>query len=61
MWLFVNGKLKINPVVIIYKDNNFVYIKSGITAIDQVITTNIGMPVNNMHIENISSSGDLDD
>ena len=61
VWLFVNGKLKINPVVILYKDNNFVYIKSGITAIDQVITTNIGMPVNNMHIENISSSGDLDD
>ena len=61
VWLFVNGKLKINPVVILYKDNNFVYIKSGITAIDHVITTNIGMPVNNMHIENISSSGDLDD
>jgi multidrug efflux pump subunit AcrA (membrane-fusion protein) len=55
VWVFSKGKLDIKPVSLIYKDKDFVYIKSGISSEDKIITTNIGIPVNNMHLENLTT------
>lgn len=54
VWVMANNELLIKDVKIVYKDTDYVYIKSGLLATDEVITTNIGVPVANMHLELIT-------
>ena len=57
VWLFVDGKLEIRSVKLVYKDIDSVYVKDGVNANDLVITSDIGIPVEGMHLESIVDKG----
>lgn len=54
VWVIANDELQIKNIKIVYKDTDYVYVKSGLLDTDEVITTNIGVPVANMHLERIT-------
>ena len=51
LWIFDNGTLKIKKVNIVWKEKDMVYIKSGITARDLLITSDMSVAVNGMTIK----------
>lgn len=41
VWLFDDGELRIRTVEIVFRDEDYVYISSGLNENDQVVTTNL--------------------
>ena len=48
VWLVRDGKLAIQPVMIAWKDRDFVYIVRGLAKDDRIVTSNIITPVDGM-------------
>lgn len=51
LWLAQDGKLVIKKADIVYEDQDYAYIQDGITARDQIITTDIITPIDGMDIK----------
>jgi RND family efflux transporter MFP subunit len=51
VWVYDSGILKIKKVKLAWKDNKAVYIKSGISPGDMVITTDLSVAVNGMALQ----------
>ncbi len=51
LFVYKDGKLKITPVDIVWKDMKYVYVKSGIKENDLIVTTNIPVPVDGMNLK----------
>lgn len=41
IWINENGALKIRSLEVVFRDENFAYIRTGLSVADQVITTNL--------------------
>ncbi|MGH1456806.1 MAG: efflux RND transporter periplasmic adaptor subunit [Alphaproteobacteria bacterium] len=57
LWLYKDGKLKIQPVQISYEDRIFVYVASGLDAQEHIITSDIITPVDGMDIQLRETAG----
>ncbi len=50
VWIYNNGKLNVRPVIPAWKQNDRVYVRNGLTAGDQVITSDLSSPVEGMRL-----------
>ena len=41
IWIDENGVLRIRELEIVFRDDEFAYVRSGLSTADQVITTNL--------------------
>ncbi len=51
VWLYDNGKLAVKPVTVSWKDNQRVYITQGLASGNQVIVSDLSIPVQGMQLK----------
>lgn len=56
VWLKADGKLAFTPVEIAYEDRDYAYIRSGLSANDAVVTSDISVPVEGMSIRTVDEA-----
>ncbi|MCK5098176.1 MAG: HlyD family efflux transporter periplasmic adaptor subunit, partial [Desulfobacteraceae bacterium] len=61
LWVYNSGVLEIKKVILAWKEDDAVYIKSGISPGDKVITSDLPAPVNGMKLRLSSADDDIGD
>ncbi len=54
VWVYTDGKLDIRKVDVVWREASRVFVSSGISPDDQIITSNLPAPVNGMALQSVS-------